>query len=60
MTKYTKAEVKFNSGRGACLCNECGYILSYGVEHTDVKRYCEDCVEEKLEALRTKLIENNP
>lgn len=41
--KYTKAEVKFNSGTGARLCNACGYILSYGFDHTDTEAYCEDC-----------------
>lgn len=40
---YTKAEVKFNNGRGACLCNQCGMILSYGVDHNDVERYCDVC-----------------
>ena len=50
-SKYEKAAVKFNNGRGACLCNRCGYILSYGTEHTDVERYCGDCYQELVDAL---------
>lgn len=41
---YVLAEVKFNGGRGACLCNGCSVILSYGIDHEDTKRYCESCV----------------
>ena len=38
-----KAEVEFNNGKGACVCNQCGVILSYGFDHNDVERYCETC-----------------
>lgn len=38
-----RAEVKFNNGAGACLCNGCRVILSYGIDHVDVERYCHDC-----------------
>ena len=41
-SKYENAEVKFNNGHGAKLCNKCGYILSYGFEHTDSESYCGD------------------
>ena len=50
-SKYQNAQVKVNNGRGACLCNKCGYILSYGVDHTDIDRYCGDCYQELVEAL---------
>jgi len=42
-TKYKNAIVKFNNGRGACLCNGCHVVLLYGFDHTDVKRYCAEC-----------------
>ena len=41
--KYKNAIVKFNNGRGACLCNGCHVVLLYGFDHTDVKRYCAEC-----------------
>lgn len=37
------AIVKFNNGSGACLCNRCNTILSYGFDHRDVERYCAEC-----------------
>lgn len=40
---YTEAEVKLNNGTGACLCNECRVILSYGFEHENKRRYCAEC-----------------
>ena len=41
--EYTKAVVKFDNGNGACVCNKCRVILSYGFDHNDVERYCETC-----------------
>jgi hypothetical protein len=41
--EYEKAEVKFNNGAGARLCNQCGYIISYGFDHTDSEAFCGDC-----------------
>ena len=38
-----RAEIKYNNGNGACLCNGCSIILSYGFHHEDVERYCETC-----------------
>jgi len=49
---YNKAEVKFNNGRGACLCNGCSYILSYGTDHSDMERYCADCYNKLADAMR--------
>jgi hypothetical protein len=43
MTKYKKAVVKFNSGRGALLCNKCSVIIATGVKHEDKIHLCEDC-----------------
>ena len=48
---YKKAEVKLNGGRGACLCNRCSVILSYGVDHADVDRYCGSCYNVLVSAL---------
>jgi hypothetical protein len=39
---YVRAIVKWNSGRGALLCNCCSKILAYGFEHEDKEHYCED------------------
>lgn len=50
-SKYQKAVVKFNNGRGACLCNRCNIILSYGTDHHDTERYCGDCYQELVDAL---------
>ena len=43
MTKYKNAQVKFNGGRGALLCNGCSVILAYGFKHKDLEHYCKDC-----------------
>ena len=48
---YQHAEVKFNGGTGACLCNRCSVILSYGTDHTDVDRYCGKCYNKLVNAL---------
>ena len=47
MSEYTphNAVVKFNNGTGACLCNGCDVVLSYGFNHIDIERYCNDCYE---------------
>ena len=34
--EYTRAVVKFDGGNGACVCNQCGVILSYWFDHRDV------------------------
>jgi hypothetical protein len=44
-TKYKVAQVKFNGGRGALLCDGCDVIISYGFQHEDRKHYCEKCME---------------
>lgn len=50
--RHNKAEVKFNNGNGACVCNQCGVILSYGFDHNDVERYCEICYNKLYEFVR--------
>ena len=45
--RYEQADVRFNSGAGALLCNECQIIIDYGFKHEDKKHYCEKC-QEKL------------
>ena len=48
----TKAIVKFNNGNGACLCNVCGLVLSYGFAHRDVGRYCDECYNKLYDFVR--------
>ena len=49
MKHYDHAEVKFNGGTGVLLCNQCGVILEYGLNHKDCEHYCEDCESTQLE-----------
>ena len=42
-TRYKYAEVKFNNGNGALLCNTCSVILAYGFDHEDKEHYCKSC-----------------
>lgn len=43
-TKYKVAQVKFNGGRGALLCDGCSVIIAYGTKHEDRKHYCMKCM----------------
>lgn len=43
------ADIKFNNGQGALLCNRCGEILATGFDHEDKLHFCEKC--------ETKLVE---
>ena len=40
---YKLAEVKFNNGAGALLCNRCSIIIDYGFDHEDKFHFCEKC-----------------
>ena len=40
------AQVKFNGGRGALLCDGCSVIIAYGFKHEDRKHYCPTCMSE--------------
>ena len=40
---YKLANVKFNNGNGALLCNGCRFILAYGFDHEDKEHFCEVC-----------------
>ena len=40
-SKY--AEVKFNNGNGALLCNGCRVIIAYGYDHEDRLHFCKSC-----------------
>lgn len=40
---FEKAQVKFNGGRGALLCNGCDVIIATGIKHEDKYHYCEKC-----------------
>ena len=46
-SKYKVAQVKFNGGRGALLCDGCSVIIAYGTEHEDRKHYCPMCMSGK-------------
>ena len=46
-SKYKVAQVKFNGGRGALLCDGCDVIIAYGTEHEDRKHYCTMCMSGK-------------
>ena len=52
---YVHAIVKFNSGRGALLCNRCRSIIDTGkFDYSDIEHYCDNCVEKtggKTEAM---------
>jgi len=50
--RYHKAEVKFNNGNGACVCNQCSIIMSYGFDHNDLEHYCGDCYNKLHEFVR--------
>jgi hypothetical protein len=41
--RYKHADVKYNNGDGALLCNACRTIIAYGHDHEDKKHYCESC-----------------
>lgn len=40
---YRLADVKFNNGNGALLCNGCSIILAIGHTHEDKLHYCDEC-----------------
>jgi len=46
MKEYQHAQVKFNSGAGALLCNQCRVIIDYGFNHKDLEHYCSKCEDE--------------
>ena len=41
--KFGVADVRFNGGAGALLCNSCQIIVEYGWDHEDEEHYCESC-----------------
>jgi len=43
------AEVKFNNGDGALLCDGCRVIISYGHDHEDRLHFCESCSDAYVE-----------
>jgi hypothetical protein len=46
MQGYKNAIVKFNSGRGALLCNYCNKIIIAGNVHVDTYHRCSTCQQE--------------
>ena len=49
MTTYLNADVRFNGGAGALLCNVCRVILAEGFDHEDVEHLCESCYKELID-----------
>lgn len=43
MKEYRNADVRYNNGNGALLCNRCSVILAYGFEHVDDYHFCKEC-----------------
>jgi hypothetical protein len=43
MTKYKYADVRWNNGQGALLCDECNTIIAHGFKHEDKPHLCEAC-----------------
>lgn len=43
---YKYADVRFNNGNGALLCNRCSIIIDYGFKHEDKEHYCDKCKKE--------------
>jgi hypothetical protein len=41
--EYRNADVKYNNGNGALLCNRCSVIIAYGFEHVDDYHFCKEC-----------------
>ena len=48
---YKYANVKFNNGNGALLCDECNIIIATGLYHEDRKHVCDACREKALDEL---------
>jgi hypothetical protein len=48
---YKIAEVKFNGGAGALLCNWCRTIISRGFDHDDKQHWCGKCQKTQSEPL---------
>lgn len=44
--KYKIADVRFNNGNGALLCNRCQIIIAYGHDHEDREHYCDECIKD--------------
>ena len=41
--RYEYANVRFNNGDGALLCNACRVISAYGHDHEDRLHFCKSC-----------------
>jgi len=50
--KYKYANVKFNNGNGALLCNACRVIIATGHDHEDRLHFCESCSDVLLQQER--------
>ena len=37
------ADIRYNNGMGALVCNRCFLILEYGFEHEDKFHFCSEC-----------------
>lgn len=50
------ADVRFNNGNGALLCNRCRIIIAYGFDHEDEFHFCEECEPHKREWCLDELV----
>jgi hypothetical protein len=57
--KYKIAQVKFNNGYGALLCNRCDVIIEQGTKHQDVYHLCNACKKQDDEIWAKREAERN-
>jgi hypothetical protein len=50
--RYEQADVRWNSGAGALLCNDCSKIIAYGFEHEDKEHFCEKCLKKEEKEIK--------
>ena len=56
MQQYDHAQVKFNNGTGALLCNGCSVVLKYGFDYKDSEHYCTKCNDLLKSAMQYKTV----
>jgi rubrerythrin len=53
--RYEVADVRFNSGMGAVLCDICGVIIKTGFDHEDKQHVCPSCALDELARLTQEM-----
>lgn len=56
MSQIKHADIRWNNGIGALLCNSCSVVLRQGFNHEDKEHYCKDC-QEARDSAKQKLKE---